>query len=655
MSGNGAQPLEGNGGTALREAYENTQGQLAEARYQALVERIPGIVYSAARGAGGQWLYVSPQVESILGYGPEEWLSHPNLWFERLYPPDRERARADEERSSTSMQPLDSEYRMIARDGRVIWFHDKGALVYDEVHQAVLFEGVMLDVTDRREVEAEWRAGQEQLVAAQRLNSAVIDSALDCMITIDAQGYVREFNPAAEATFGYSRDQAIGVELADLIVPPSLRERHRQGFKRVIESGKSTILDRRLELSGMRSDGTEFPLEIAITRVSADPPMFTGFLRDITERKDGERNLRESHDQLQSIIDNSPSVIWAKDRSLRYLFANRQFGRVYGMASDAVLGRTDEEVMSPEIAARARHTDSKVLDQGELVEEEEVVRRGAEGRTYLTHKFPLRDDADEIYGVCAVSTDITERRRQEDELREELEWSTRIRDAVGRDRLVLHAQPILDLETGQVAHEELLVRMKGEGGVLVPPAEFLPAAERFGLMGEIDRWVVGNAILLAKERSVDVNLSAQSIGDGDLIRFIVSELSRHQVEPNNVIFEITETAAAEDLERASSFAQRLREIGCGVALDDFGTGFGSFNYLKHLPVTHLKIDQEFVKDLASSEPGQRVVTSIVQVAQNFGMRTVGEGVEDERSLGLLLELGVDYAQGYFVGRPAPLS
>jgi EAL domain-containing protein (putative c-di-GMP-specific phosphodiesterase class I) len=160
---------------------------------------------------------------------------------------------------------------------------------------------------------------------------------------------------------------------------------------------------------------------------------------------------------------------------------------------------------------------------------------------------------------------------------------------------------------------------------------------------------------LAKERSVDVNLSAQSIGDSDLIRLITWELSRHGVEPGNVIFEITETAAAEDLERAGYFVRRLRQIGCGVALDDFGTGFGSFNYLKHLPVTHLKVDQEFVRDLASSEPGQRVVTSIVQVARNFGMRTVGEGVEDERSLGLLLELGVHYAQGYFLGRPAPLS
>jgi PAS domain S-box-containing protein len=655
MAVGGTQPLEGTRETSFGRAPADAPGELAEARYQALIERIPGIVYSAAPGTHGRWEYVSPQVESILGYSPEDWLGDPNLWFDRLYPADRERALADEERSSTALVPLDSEYRMIARDGRVIWFHDKGALVYDEARQTVLFEGVMLDVTDRKEVEAEWRAGQEQLAKAQRLNTAVIESALDCMITIDAQGRVHEFNPAAEATFGYSRDQAIGVELAELIVPPSLRDRHRQGLARSVETGTSTILDRRLELTGMRSDGTEFPLELAITRVGADPPMFTGFLRDITERKDAERQLRENHDQLQSIIDNSPSVIWAKDRSLRYLFVNRQFERAYGMASDAVLGRTDEEVMSPEIVARARHTDGKVLDQGDLVEEEEMMGRGANVRCYLTHKFPLRDDAEEIYGVCAVSTDITERKSQEDELREEIEWSTRIRDAVGRDRLVLHAQPILDLETGQVAHEELLVRMNGEGGILIPPAEFLPSAERFGLMGEIDRWVVRNAILLAKERSVDVNLSAQSIDDRDLIGFIAAELRRHHVEPSNVIFEITETAAAEDLERATYFVQRLREIGCGVALDDFGTGFGSFNYLKHLPVTHLKIDQEFVKDLASSEPGQRVVTSIVQVAQNFGMRTVGEGVEDERSLGLLLELGVDYAQGYFVGRPAPLS
>jgi EAL domain-containing protein (putative c-di-GMP-specific phosphodiesterase class I) len=232
-----------------------------------------------------------------------------------------------------------------------------------------------------------------------------------------------------------------------------------------------------------------------------------------------------------------------------------------------------------------------------------------------------------------------------------------VREAVRESKLVLHSQPILELATNSIHQEELLVRMRGGRGVedLVMPGEFLPPAERFGLVQEIDRWVIAEAVGLAKTRRVEVNVSGKSIGDAEIIKLIETQIRDSGVDPANLVFEITETAAAENLEAARDFAWRLRGLGCGFALDDFGTGYGTFAYLKHLPVTFIKIDIEFVRYLAIDPSDQKIVKSIIAVAQNFGVQTIAEGVEHQTTLDLLRDLGVDYAQGFLIGEPAPVE
>jgi PAS domain S-box-containing protein len=630
-------------------AGSQTRPLTPEIEYQTLIERVPGIVYIAEPGENGEWLYVSPQIESILGYTPEQWRSKPTLWCERLHEQDRARVLEAEAHSRASGLPLDTEYRMLAHDGSVVWLRDKASLVHDQPSGRALLQGVLIDVTAQRLSEEARRASEAE-------KSAVIESAIDCIITVDGDGRVRDFNPAAERTFGFSREQAIGQELAELIIPPAFREAHRRALRRTVETGESRVLGERMELLGMRADGSTFPVEVALTQISRDPPLFTGYLRDISKRKKAEEDLREGHERLQAVIDNSPSMIAAKDRSGRYLFVNREFERLYTIERESVVGRTDEDLFPPHVATETSASDQRVIEWGELVKIEEVRRRAGEDRTYLTQKFPLRDSSGAIHAVCSISTDITERKAREEALRAEIGWSTRIRAAIESDRLVLHAQPILDLRTGHIFQHELLVRMRGDRGEedLIPPAVFLPPAERFGLVREIDRWVVSQAMALAKDRRVEVNLSGKSIGDQALIDHIERELRRHQADPGNVIFEITETAAAENIEAASAFVRKLTDAGCGFALDDFGTGFGSFNYLKHLPVTYLKIDMEFVRELTTSRSDHKVVKAIVQVASNFGMETVAEGVEDDATLALLRGLGVDYAQGFAIGRPGPL-
>jgi diguanylate cyclase (GGDEF)-like protein/PAS domain S-box-containing protein len=234
-----------------------------------------------------------------------------------------------------------------------------------------------------------------------------------------------------------------------------------------------------------------------------------------------------------------------------------------------------------------------------------------------------------------------------------LTWVERIRSALDEKRLVVYSQPIVDLETGRVAREELLVRMVDPYGDRIPPVSFLPAAERFGLIHEIDLLVLARAIELAKRgTSVAVNVSARTLIDPRYIATLERTFAAG-LDPGRFNFEITETAAVSNMSDAQEFANRIRELGCSLALDDFGTGFSSFTYLKHIPAQYLKIDIEFIRELKKNPSDQQLVQAIVAIAQGLGQKTVAEGIEDEETLSLVRELGVDYAQGFHLGRPEP--
>jgi EAL domain-containing protein (putative c-di-GMP-specific phosphodiesterase class I) len=221
------------------------------------------------------------------------------------------------------------------------------------------------------------------------------------------------------------------------------------------------------------------------------------------------------------------------------------------------------------------------------------------------------------------------------------------------DRLRVRSQPIIDLSTGEVHAEELLVRIATDGNALLLPESFLPAAERHGLMPKIDRVMVEHAAVLAScGRNVHVNLSATTVSDDAFFDDVVDIVHRHHADPALMTFEITETAATIDMLSACRLTKRLVAHGFKIAIDDFGSGWGPFRYLRMLPVSMIKLDREFVRDLCSNPKATKLVRGMVAVAQALGHRTVGEGVEDERTLAGLHALGVDYAQGFYFGRPA---
>jgi PAS domain S-box-containing protein len=379
-----------------------------------------------------------------------------------------------------------------------------------------------------------------------------------------------------------------------------------------------------------------------------------GVCHDVTERVETERALGLSERRMRAILEHTPAVVAVKDLDGRYLMTNAETGRLVDMPPDALIGRECTELF-PTIAEQLRANDRLAAAGMEPVYDEAVLEKDGEARTFLTITFALPDESGRPVETCTIAADVTERRERENERRERLDWAKRIDSALHDGRMLVVAQPVVDLKTDERTYFELLLRMglEDDGGIL-HPNEFLPAAERFGLVQSIDIWMVGRALGLAADLMPELNISAVTLCDPGARREIIRLLDGDPAAARRIVFEITETAAADHLDSAREFAAELTALGCGLALDDFGTGFGSFTYLRDLPLRYLKIDASFVQGLGHSKDDRRVVQSIIGIAEQFELMTIAEGVEDEGTLELLRELGADYAQGFHLGRPGAI-
>jgi diguanylate cyclase (GGDEF)-like protein/PAS domain S-box-containing protein len=237
-------------------------------------------------------------------------------------------------------------------------------------------------------------------------------------------------------------------------------------------------------------------------------------------------------------------------------------------------------------------------------------------------------------------------------------WLERLQRGLAEDRFVLFAMPIVRLSDGEVVRHELLLRFRDENGDLIAPGAFLPIAERFDLIGDIDRWVLRQGARLVSEAAAagrpinaSLNLSGRTVGDPGLSAYLTEVLTEFPVPVGSLVLEVTETEAIVELEQAQRFVSHLRSLGCRFALDDFGSGFATFAYLKHLTFDYLKIDGEFVGNLGGSPADRMVVQAVVDIAKGLGSETIAEFVEDEETVEMLREIGVTYGQGYHIGRP----
>jgi len=249
---------------------------------------------------------------------------------------------------------------------------------------------------------------------------------------------------------------------------------------------------------------------------------------------------------------------------------------------------------------------------------------------------------------------------------EEMKWVSRITSAVEEERFELYYQPIIsikDFDRNARGHYELLLRMKDEKGEIVSPDQFIPSAERYNLMSTLDRWVIKTALTdLADHDSkkearytLAINLSGTSLSEDRFLQFVIDELKKHKLPKNAICFEITETAAISNLSRVVHFMKTLKKLGCMFSLDDFGSGLSSFTYLKNLPVDYLKIDGQFVSNVVDDSVDESMVKAISEVGHAMGIETIAERVETKAVLDKLGTLGIEFAQGYYIARPAPVA
>jgi diguanylate cyclase (GGDEF)-like protein/PAS domain S-box-containing protein len=533
------------------------------------------------------------------------------------------------------------------------------------------------------------------------LQTAALEAAANAVLITDREGRIEWVNPAFTALTGWPREEVIGhtprILKSDLQAP-----HYYEKLWQTIGTGKVW----RGELHNRRKDGTVYVEEQTITPVtSADGEIrhFISIKQDVTARRQNEEKIRHLalHDPLTDLSNRhafeeslartvsrarrgSPSSLLLLDLD-NFKIVNDALGHPAGDRVLVELARLIVALVRPgDEVARFGGDEFAVLLEGVSLD---VARVTAERLRQAVddHRFYVGDRAFDLgvsVGVVPVdgSADASslvavadtalytakERGRNRvmviesatsaaSPLSEASRWASRIKEALREDRFVLHYQPIVHLGSGRATHFEALLRLREGPDDLITPDVFLPAAERFGLMPSIDGWVVDRVIeLLVKRPGVEVfvNLSGTSLGHESLLSRIEERVTAARLPAGRLAFEITETAAVKDIVVAREWMRRLKDRGCRFALDDFGIGFSSFSYLQSLPADYVKIDGSFIRGVETDPAARALVRAIDTVAHTLGKETIAECVENLDSVKTLAELGVEYGQGYALGRPA---
>jgi len=561
-----------------------------------------------------------------------------------------ERAAAREELMSIARGERDTGVMRHPYPDADTWLETRWRVVRDADGTLVCVRGTSQDVS-------------EQELAKQQVTTqaALLEEVDVSVVATDPVGRITHFNRGAERLYGWSQDEAVGRDAAEFLdladtdaAAEALAELSRTGHW----EGEYTVCHK---------DGSRFPAYLrarVMLDAGARPTGWIGVSVDLTKRLESERALRAASNYLQAVADSLGDGLFTLDTEGRVSYVNEAAEQLLGWSREELLGRVMHEIAHTGRAdgSQPGREDWPILNArsdgpGRHVDDVFIRRNGAELPVAYT-AAPFETD-DGVQGCVVVFEDISERKAHEESLEreaEKLSWIGRIQEALAEDRFELFAQPIVDVLSGEVVQNELLLRLREHDGAIVAAGAFLQIAEDYGLIGEIDRWVIGRAAeIAAAGRPVEVNLSAHSVGDRAILDHIERCIEDRGLDPKVLVFEITETALIKDEAAALAFAERLHELGCKLALDDFGTGYSGFTYLKQLPLDYLKIDIEFVRDLAANPASSHVVKAVVALARGFNLKTVAEGVEDAETLALLAELGVDLAQGYHIARPGPIA
>jgi diguanylate cyclase (GGDEF)-like protein/PAS domain S-box-containing protein len=694
-------------GIAIKRQLDENRLRSSELRYRGLFENVIDGVYIASRD--GELIAANPALVEMLGYeNVEELKAVGRTTLLYVNPIDRERVFA---RLEAQGIVKNFEYRLRRKDGSEIVVLENARAVYDDDGVIVAHEGTITDITDRKR--AETRIFEEKERA-----QVTLQSIGDGVITTDADGLVDYINPVAQDLTGWDMRSARGAKITEImtIINEHTRASVDNPVMRCLKEGRVITLEENSILITKGSE--EIPIQdsaapirdrigniigsvMVFHDVSKETRLFRQLsyqashdaLTDLINRREFENRLVNALDRIRGDVDATHALLYLDLDQFKVV--NDTFGHTAG---DALLRRLSEivhaKIRSTDLLARLGGDEFGILlercNEQRAMEVAESIRSAVEGYrfewqgSFTTIRCSIgvvmitRENAD-VAGLmssadvaCYSAKDMGRNqvhlyKDSDASMRhEEMKWVSRISSAVEDDRLELYFQPIIginDASGKSRGHYELLLRMRDETGELVGPDQFIPAAERYNLMSTLDRWVIQEALSELADRDADgearytiaINLSGTSLSEDRFLEFVIKELEKQQLPTGAICFEITETAAISNLSRVVHFMQTLKKLGCKFSLDDFGSGLSSFTYLKNLPVDYLKIDGQFISNVADDNVDESMVKAISQVGHAMGIETIAERVETKKVLEKLGSLGIEFAQGYYIARPTSVA
>jgi diguanylate cyclase (GGDEF)-like protein/PAS domain S-box-containing protein len=627
-----------------------------------------------------------------------------------VHPDDLQPISDEMDAAISERRSFELEYRIITASGAEKWVWEQGQAVYKEDGDFSALEGFITDITERKQT-------RQALFEQKEKALITLSSIADAVITAGPDGSIEYLNPAAENLTGWTNEEAVGRKFN--AVCHILNEETRSPVDDLLQvragkGGMQTGADAIL----LNRYGLEFAVEETVSTIRGRDNAIRGMVavfRDVTEARRMQKHIayQATHDSLTGLENRCEferrlqellrdPVKSSVPHALCYLdldqfkVVNDTCGHVAGdellrqlaailrtvvRDSDTLarLGGDEFGILLPnchpqnacDIAAMLLKAvqdfcfvwGESTFTIGASIGVVSVDDSGSDQLTLLSAADAACYAAKEsgrnrVHFFESGDTELARRQG-------EMQWVSRIHQAIEEDQFELFYQTIAPLQPehhGRGRHYELLIRMRDAADAIIPPGAFLPAAERYGLMPLVDRWVIqrafqwlgNNPVHLQELEYCAINLSGTSISDERFLDFLVEQFSALQIPAGKICFEITETAAIANLVKASNFIATLNEIGCSFALDDFGSGMSSFAYLKKLPVDFLKIEGMFVRDIGSDPVDLAMVKSINELGHAMGKRTIAEFVESREIMEILREIGVDYVQGYGVARPEPL-
>ena len=680
----------------------------AELRYRTLVERVPAVVYTQEIGSSDRATYMSPQIESLTGYSPED-CKNLDLRWDIVHPEDREWLQAEDERTGEPGEVFATEYRVLHRDGRTKWVRNESIMIEDEMSGTRYWQGFMLDITERKTFE-------EALERLNRQHEMVLKSAGEGIFGLDLDGNATFVNPAAARMTGWEAEELVGRPQHDILhhTKPDGSPYPRAECPIHAALKDKTIHVRDDEIF-WRKDGTSFPVEYMSSPILQDGEVVGAVVtfKDITKRKALEEQLHHQafYDPITGLpnralfmerLAHASTRANRRDSGVAVLFVDLDNFKVINdslghKSGDQLLKAVAERVKSylrPEDTAARLGGDEFTI----LVEDVASVAEGVQLAERITEVLqpPFTLDEQEVFTTASIGIVFSgpTHERAEDLLRHadlamyrakhkgkaryevfkpsmnnealrRLRLENELRQALERGEFKVYYQPILTLDGGRISGAEALVRWEHPQRGLLLPDEFLSVAEDTGLIVQIGEGVLREAchqMRAWQQRNsaippltVSVNLSPRQLFRPELVAEILAET---EIDPGSLQLEITEgMLTSNDVHSASKTLRNLKDLSIQLAVDDFGMGYSSLSYLKRFPVDFLKIDRSFIAGLGQDANGAskdaEIVSAMIELTHALGLEAVAEGVETAEQLTQLRNMRCDLAQGNYFSKPLP--